>query len=387
MLVLLFSSASAQESESVLSRIRIGVGTGYHANMMRFPGISKDAFSYHDAKHSGLFTLSVEYDFAEQFSVRPEIAWLSRGGKLDISKVGKIYEGLYSVKAKYFDIRVPVIYTLDINDWKVEPYVYAAPVLGFARGGKISLSEVQSNGAEMEYVTPVNRANMASAYFAVAAGVGAKYPIEILGNTCYANLELSYEFGLTDTYTKMERNNQTININNEAGPVASARKFHGVEVKVGFSVPLSLFASLGKKMFGKKGNDGYSLEEIQKMADRGKDVSGKTIYAIESVQFDTAKSTIKDESKKFLNEFADFLIKSDLKVEIKGHTDSDGNDDDNMTLSKNRAIAVKDYLVGRGVPTKNIKYSYYGETRPIDTNDTPEGRKRNRRVEFELLKK
>ena len=186
----------------------------------------------------------------------------------------------------------------------------------------------------------------------------------------------------------MERKNQTININNEAGPVASARKFHGVEVKVGFSVPLSLFVSAFDRIkSGKKADDGYSLEEIKKMADSGKDVSGKTIYAIEAVQFDTAKSIIKDESKKFLNEFADFLMKSDLKVEIKGHTDSDGDDNDNMILSKNRAIAVKEYLVNRGVPAKNIKYSYYGETRPIDTNKTPEGRKRNRRVEFELFKK
>ena len=388
-LMLLLSSASAQQSESLLSRLRIGLSTGYHANMMRFPGLSKDAFAYRDANHSGLFALAVEWDFAKQFTLRPELEWLSRGGKLDLHQVGKTYEGLYTVKAKYFDLRVPVIYHIDAKIWQFEPYVFVAPVLGFVRKGEIKLHEVQSNGAVVDYKVAANKANIASAYFAVEAGAGLRYPIEILGTTCYANLELSYEFGLTDTYTKMERNNQTININNELGPVASARRFHGVEVKVGFSVPLSLFKSAFDRITGKSSPKpkGYTLSEVKDMADKGESVKGKTIYAIDCVNFDTAKSIIKDESKPYLDEFADFLIKSGLKVEIKGHTDSDGDADDNMELSKERVLAVKAYLERRGVPAKSIKYSYYGETRPIDTNDTPEGRKRNRRVEFELLNK
>lgn len=400
--MLLATAAFADEPAPLHSRIRIGVGTGYHANFMRFPGLSKEAYTYKDANHSGLFTLSVEYDFAKQFSIRPEFAWLSRGGKLDISKVGKIHDGLYTVKAAYFDLRVPVIYNFSIADWKLKPYAYIAPVFGFSRKGEISLYERQANGAEYYYKLPATRANMAGAYVAVAAGLGAKYPIEILGSTCYAGLELSYEFGLTDTYTNMERKNQTININNINGPVASARKFHGVEVKIAFQAPLTLFKTLGKKVGDKLGcmpvgsstpaprktkKEGYTLKEIKQMTDSGKDVSGKTIYAINDVNFDTAKSTIKEESKKYLNELADFLIQTNLRVEIKGHTDNVGDDDFNMELSKERALAVKAYLESRGVPAKNITYSYYGETRPLDTNDTPEGRTRNRRVEFELLKK
>ena len=81
------------------------------------------------------------------------------------------------------------------------------------------------------------------------------------------------------------------------------------------------------------------------------------------------------------------LIETGLRVEIKGHTDSVGTDESNMQLSKDRAIAVQTYLVQQGVDPKKITYSYYGESRPMDTNNTPEGRLRNRRVEFELLKK
>lgn len=391
-LLLMLTSVQADEPSETLSKIRIGVSTGYHANMMRFPGLSKIGYSYKDAKHSGLFVLSVEYDFAKNFSIRPEFAWLSRGGKLDIDYVGKIRHGQYSVNASYFDIRVPVIYNFNIGNSKIKPYLYVAPVLGFARGGNITLDEFRYNGDRYYYNVPASKANLAAAYFAFAAGVGAKYPIEILGATCYANMELSYEFGLSDTYTKRERSNQTININNINGPVASSRQFHGVELKVGFQAPLTLFRNIGKKI-GEKINarapkkDGYTLKEVRKMAKKGKKVSGKTVYAINDINFDTAKSTIKSESKPYLDEFADFLIETNLCVEIKGHTDNTGKEDFNMQLSKNRALAVKAYLEGRGVPADHITYSYYGETQPLDSNETPEGRTRNRRVEFELIKK
>ena len=55
-----------------------------------------------------------------------------------------------------------------------------------------------------------------------------------------------------------------------------------------------------------------------------------------------------------------------------------------MKLSKDRAKAVYDYLVGHGVKKSSLSYSYYGMTRPLDTNETEEGRKMNRRVEFEI---
>jgi outer membrane protein OmpA-like peptidoglycan-associated protein len=64
--------------------------------------------------------------------------------------------------------------------------------------------------------------------------------------------------------------------------------------------------------------------------------------------------------------------------------DNVGNDESNMVLSEKRAKAVYDYLVTRQINLQRLRFKGYGETKPIDSNDTPEGRSRNRRTEFEV---
>ena len=130
----------------------------------------------------------------------------------------------------------------------------------------------------------------------------------------------------------------------------------------------------------------YSLEEIKLMIAEGKSVKGKTICAINEINFDFDKSTIKEESKPYLDQLAHVLAEIDMEVEVKGHTDDKGSDEFNMRLSKDRALAVVNYLIEKGVSKDRISYSYYGERLPLTTNSTPEGRQQNRRVEFELIK-
>ena len=74
----------------------------------------------------------------------------------------------------------------------------------------------------------------------------------------------------------------------------------------------------------------------------------------------------------------------DTRVQIGGHTDNVGSDSYNMQLSERRAQAVADYLAGRGVDRARLSTVAYGETRPVATNDTPDGRQQNRRVEIVL---
>jgi OmpA-OmpF porin, OOP family len=74
-----------------------------------------------------------------------------------------------------------------------------------------------------------------------------------------------------------------------------------------------------------------------------------------------------------------------MKIEIGGHTDNTGNQRSNMELSKNRARAVMDYLIDKGLPRKSIKALGYGETKPVTSNGTAAGKKRNRRVELTIL--
>src|SRR5262249_17312460 len=73
-----------------------------------------------------------------------------------------------------------------------------------------------------------------------------------------------------------------------------------------------------------------------------------------------------------------------LHLDVEGQTDSIGSDDYNMTLSQHRAEAVRDYLVQQGIPESNIAARGLGKAGPVASNDTPEGRQQNRRVELVL---
>ena len=73
-------------------------------------------------------------------------------------------------------------------------------------------------------------------------------------------------------------------------------------------------------------------------------------------------------------------------IEIHGHTDNDGDPESNLVLSGHRARAVYNWLVSREVPDERMSYLGFGEAFPIDTNDSEEGRQRNRRTEFVVLR-
>jgi outer membrane protein OmpA-like peptidoglycan-associated protein len=106
-------------------------------------------------------------------------------------------------------------------------------------------------------------------------------------------------------------------------------------------------------------------------------------FITHGILFDVNKSSIKPESMGALNEISKLMKEhSDLKFEIDGHTDSDGNDDANMKLSESRAAAVKDQLVKMGIDESRLTTKGFGETKPIDKNDSAEGKANNRRVEF-----
>lgn len=104
---------------------------------------------------------------------------------------------------------------------------------------------------------------------------------------------------------------------------------------------------------------------------------------LRNVFFDTDKFDLKPESTVELDKLVDFLTKNaSIKIEIAGHTDSDGDDARNMALSENRAKSVMNYLVDKGIAAARITAKGYGETKPLVKNDTPDNKAQNRRVEF-----
>jgi outer membrane protein OmpA-like peptidoglycan-associated protein len=108
---------------------------------------------------------------------------------------------------------------------------------------------------------------------------------------------------------------------------------------------------------------------------------------LKNIYFDFDKTTLKSESYVELNKVVDFLKQNGhVSIEISGHTDSKGSDEYNLNLSQGRSQAVVDYLASQGIDQSRLQARGYGETKPIDTNETDEGRANNRRVEFTILK-
>ncbi|MHC1706397.1 MAG: OmpA family protein [Bacteroidales bacterium] len=107
------------------------------------------------------------------------------------------------------------------------------------------------------------------------------------------------------------------------------------------------------------------------------------ISIAKAVYFDTGSDKIKDESLPRLDELVSIVKKyPGLKITVEGHTDNVGSDDSNLKLSQDRVNSVKKYLTSKGIDAGRITATGYGETKPITTNDTPEGRSKNRRVEI-----
>ena len=110
--------------------------------------------------------------------------------------------------------------------------------------------------------------------------------------------------------------------------------------------------------------------------------------AVSNVSFATNSAVLTDSSKEVLNAVADVLKNNEqYDLVISGHSDSSGDAQKNLILSAERAKACAVYIVEQGVDVSRIRASGFGATSPRDTNETPEGRKRNRRVEFQLVER
>lgn len=109
--------------------------------------------------------------------------------------------------------------------------------------------------------------------------------------------------------------------------------------------------------------------------------------AFDNLEFETGKSIIKNTSFESLSELSDVLKKrTQYKLEISGHTDNVGIAATNLQLSKDRANAIKNFLVKKGIPANRLVAQGFGQTKPIGDNKTDKGRQKNRRVEMKIIK-
>jgi len=107
---------------------------------------------------------------------------------------------------------------------------------------------------------------------------------------------------------------------------------------------------------------------------------------LKNVFFATASAELRPESIDELTRLKEMLeTNASLRIQINGHTDNVGDDQSNLTLSDNRAKAVEDFLIQNGISSSRLSHKGFGETSPIDSNDTEIGRQNNRRTEFLIL--
>lgn len=124
--------------------------------------------------------------------------------------------------------------------------------------------------------------------------------------------------------------------------------------------------------------DGFLIVELEKIK--------AGTFILENIFFEKSKSDLKSSSIVELEKVLKLLeITPTIKIEISGHTDSDGDDDSNLELSINRAKAVVNWLIDNGVNTSRLTFKGYGETRPLVSNNTVNNKAKNRRTELTII--
>ena len=124
--------------------------------------------------------------------------------------------------------------------------------------------------------------------------------------------------------------------------------------------------------------DGFLIIELEKVK--------PGTFVLENIFFEKSKSGLKKSSLVELNKVLKLLqITPDLKIEISGHTDSDGNDDFNLELSINRAKAVVNWLIENNISKDRLSFKGYGETKPLEENNSISNKAKNRRTELTII--
>ncbi len=124
---------------------------------------------------------------------------------------------------------------------------------------------------------------------------------------------------------------------------------------------------------------------VKAKADTAVVFSLNTPLILKNILFETNKAKLSQFAFTELDRLLEYLKSNEqVCVEILGHTDINGNESQNLVLSKNRARAVSDYFITKNIDKKRISYNGFGSAKPIATNNTEEGRQQNRRVEFIL---
>ncbi len=385
----------------------VGFFIGPRINFMNFTNLSSDVDGSKSVRGGSTFWLFAYREFKDgKYGIRPQISFCNRGAKITGIN-SKYWENAeYSVKAKYIDLRLPLIMNFGDNLKPLQPYIYLTPIFGSATGGEISLEEKLDFDEDPQYISmEASKSNLSAWYLGLGAGVGLKYKFQVLGENCYAGAELMFDYGISNTYSKKEKDGDITDVgylvNYTNYKISGKRKFSGLEIAFTACVPISLFKHKRQKpelppiveqpvieedtAVVVEEKPCYELDEIITLISNGENVKGKTICAINTINFDFGSAKIKPESYDYLDKLAKILKQTGANIKVNGHTDNKGKDTYNLKLSQDRAKSVVEYLVKQGIEKEKLTSEGFGFHRPLTDNDTEEHRAMNRRVEFEIL--
>jgi outer membrane protein OmpA-like peptidoglycan-associated protein len=168
----------------------------------------------------------------------------------------------------------------------------------------------------------------------------------------------------------------------------STETFRGVWSSSNDCGPGEIYLHRSAKEFSARtaqSNDYISFKEFKQKLLKEESVLGLKVI-MPKVTFDADRTQLLAESRPLLKELRDVLNQyPDVKINILGHTGNMGHDQYNLILSLERALTVKDYLEKLGIQESRLHHHGFGESRPVATNATEIGRKKNRRIEFEIF--
>lgn len=388
--------ASAQDSKFA-DDIRIGADLGFSIPTMRYSG---DAYDFFDKSSlfSGMGGLFVDWKFYDNLSLRPHLGFVGRGVRMryDLQHID------YKLKATYFDIRVPVVYTFNFNS-KFKPFIAAGPSFNFVSGGKITYTE----SAAHNYLVKLADSNFRPFDFGLYLGAGGEYLVDLPGFPMMIGAEIGYTFGTSDTFAKAEISEESNALNTPVYHIDGKRKNSNLIVALNVSIPLgNLFGKKGSSSSSRKADTSSSrrdytkpaekkvavqdkkccsLEEMYELILAGKDISTMKVCAFSDIRFDFDKATIRPESEEYLDMFVTLLHRfPKMHISIIGHTDNVGAVEYNLKLSKDRADSVAAYFKDKGIDSSRLHCKGCGASQPLVNEDTDAARAMNRRVEFDI---
>lgn len=397
-LITLSSFQAFAQEPKFIEDITVGAELGASIPTMRYSDQMYD-FYRKSSLFSGAGGLYADWNFYDNWSLRPHLSFTGRGVNMEYSP----FFIDYKLKSTYFDLRVPVTYTFNTNT-KIQPFLAMGPSFNFTTGGKIHYEEGANDNS---YDLKLAKSNFTAFDLGVYIGGGFGYPVQIGGLPFIVGAEVGYNLGMIDTFAKGEENRESIAVNTPIYDIEGTRKNSNVTIAAKISIPLkSLFS---KKKRAKKQNytpapvsqikeniverkvtvqekQCCSLEDMYDLILNGQDISTKKICAFDDITFDFDKASIRPESEKYLDKFVTILKKfPTLHLSIIGHTDNVGDSQYNMLLSKKRAEAVANYFIVNGIDQSRLRCYGYGSRQPLTDNSTSQARALNRRVEFDVI--